>query len=728
MDSNAHLDEYIDFQKYWLVLKRRWIPAAAIFGGVVGLSILYALSLAPVYQAEARLLIKADRSAKLTGLENGTGEIEGLTTDSNPLATEAQIIQSRPIVDKLIEELNLKDDEGEPLKYKKFAEKLKATPVTGTDLLEITYSNEDPKLAANIVNKAIELYIEDHTLNNRSETASARKFIERQLPQVETRVREAEENLRRFKNQNGIASLDEETTANIGSLSMVANQVDEIEAELENVNARYERLQSQLNMSWQEASAVSSLSESLAVQRVLAQLQEVKVALVQERNYLSDLAPQVIALKEEEADLTALLDRQIANTLGSEQQALVDNVNILGLGELKQAQIAEFANLGLKKEGLEKKLRNLKNTYDSYQQKSDTLPSLQERQRELMRRVEASQSTYQTLLSKLQETQISEEQNIGNVRVVSEAVVPDEPAGPNKILIVAGAGIFGALLGAAVAFLLDIKDRTIKNTHEIELMLPYPLYGIVPDHNKIAAKKQFLLPDSSFQNTPLLTTSNFSVLPIEEAYHNIQVNLELLDSNIASKVIVVTSATSGEGKSSVSANLAKAKAQCGEKVLLIDGDLRRPMQHRIWGISNNNGLTEILKQQVEWEETIQNVMPNLDAIASGLIPEHSVSLLNSPLMKELIVSAVGYYDRIILDTPPLIGLADTKILGKLADSMLFVVRPGVASYGSIAAAKKAVETSNLNVLGIIANSVDLDREPYGYEVYYPNKRYLEAAS
>ena len=724
MDSNLDLDEYIDFQKYWLVLKRRWIPATAIFISMVGFSLIYAFSLDKIYEAEAQILIKVDRTAKLTGLENSTGEIKGLATDSDPLATEAKILESRPIVEKLIEELDLRNDEGKLFKYENVEGPLKVKPIKGTDILQVTYTDNDPKLAALIVNKAIELYIEDHTLNNRSETASAREFIDKQLPQIEAKVREAEANLRSFKNQNRIASLQEETTANIKSLSNVAEQIDEIKAELEDVNARYVRLRGQLNMSWQEASAVSSLSQSVAVQRVLEQLQEVKVLLAQKRNYLSDNAPQVITLKEEEADLTALLDEQIATTLNGEQQSLIKNVNILSLGNLKQAQIAEFASLGLQKEGLEKKLKNLNNTYNYYQQKSDTFPKLQEQQRELERRVEAAESTYQILLSKLQETQIVEQQNVGNVHVISEAVVPEKHIGPSKKIIVASAGTMGALLGVAVAFLLDIRDKTIKNTKEIEEMLPYLLHGIVPNFNKITDKKQLLLPSRSTANLSKFADVEISELLIKEAYHNIQISLKLLDNEAANKVIAVTSSVSGEGKSSVSANLAIAKAQCGQRVLIVDGDLRCPTQQDIWGVSNEIGLTEVLKQEVGWQQVIQNVMPNIDLITSGPRVKNPVSLLNFSLLEALITSASGYYDLIIFDAPPLVGLADTKILAMLVDGLLFVVRPGVANYTSVTAAKKLLAA--FNVLGVVANGVDFDRESYSNEYYYADKKYFQA--
>ena len=733
MSSDTFLDEYIDFQKYWLVLKRRWVPATAIFASVVTLALIKSLFTPDMYEAQAKLLIKGrDRTLELAGLENSGEEMRGLTQESDPLITEAEIVRSRPIVEKLIEELDLKDGEGRLLKYDDFVGAMSVEPIAATDILEVTFTSKEPELAASVVNKVSELYLEDHNLNNRSQSAAANRFISQQLPQVEADVKKAESELSNFKYQNGISSLQEETSANIDSISRIETQIDEIEAQLNNVNASYEQLQAQLNMDWQEAAAVSSLSESSAVQRVLEQLQEVKVTLAQRQNYLSDNSPQIISLREEEADLSALLDREIANTLDGQQQALLENFNIFGLGSLKQSQIANFAELGLQKAGLEKQLATLRTRRQSYQQKSGTLPRLQERQRHLERRVEVAESTYQILLRKLQQTNIGEQQDTGNVRIISKAAVPDTPLPSRNSLMVLGAGIVGALAGVGAAFALDLRDRTLKDTQEIEEMLPYSLIGAVPDHNKIAYQKQLLLGDDSGIDVPKIVANNISILPVREAYNDLQFNLQLLDEKAdLSKVLVVTSAVSGEGKSSVAANLAIAKAQAGQKVLLVDGDLRYPTQHRLWEVFNDVGLSNVLDPEVkqsEWFDNIQSVMPDLDLMTAGKTSKQPISLLNSPLMEAFIVGAVGRYDCIILDSPPLIGLADTKILNRVANGLLLVVRPGVVNYGSVNTSKKILESNNFNVLGVVANGIDFDRDPYGREYYHPSQKYLEAST
>ncbi|NJL52445.1 MAG: polysaccharide biosynthesis tyrosine autokinase [Hydrococcus sp. SU_1_0] len=312
------------------------------------------------------------------------------------------------------------------------------------------------------------------------------------------------------------------------------------------------------------------------------------------------------------------------------------------------------------------------------------------------------------------------------MRRVSDAEIPEKPIAPRKKIIVASAGILGMFLGVAVAFLLDLRDKTVKNTQEIKRLLPYSLAGVVPDVNILEDERQLLLPHSAIEQLPKLAVTNMTLLPIREAFHNLQMELNLLDSDVVHKVILVTSAVAGEGKSSVSANLAVAQAQCGKKVLLIDGDLRRPTQHALWEVSNNLGLTEVLEEQKSWADTVNKMMPNLDVMTSGNIPKHPISLLNSSMMKALILSAGDRYDCIIIDAPPVIGLADSKILAKLTDGVLFVVRPGVANYASVEAAKELL--ADLNVLGVVANGVDLNNESYGYESYYPDRKYLEAAN
>lgn len=719
MDSNLHIEEYIDFRRYWQVLQRRWIPATATFCGIVGLSVVAALASEDVYEAEAQLLIEQDRTSKILDIPDGSPDDRQLyNNDRDPLETEAKILQSRPIIEKVIRELDLKSDSGKPISYKKAKSSLSVQPVMGTELLQVTYEDPDPDVAVAFVNRAVKLYADDYALFNRSKTVEAGEFIDNQIPKAEATVREAEENLRLFKNRNGIADVAGYTKAATDAIAGIETQMDGVKADLNDVNARYSQLKSQLGMSWQEASAVSSLSQSIGVQKALTQLQEVKVQLAQKRNFLSDNAPQIISLKEKQADLTALLEQEIASTLGPQQSNLANNINILSLGNLKQAQLSKYAELGLQKEGLEQRLASLQGAYETYQRRSNLSPQLQEEQRELERKVQAATATYKTLLNKKNQTGIIGDRDVDRVRVVADAAVNDGTVNTSGKSIVMAGAMMGALFGLAVAFLLDLRDNTIKNTREVEDMFAYPLHGVVPDLNLLGAKQLQLTGSSTVLPEQ---TKEVSMMPLKEAYQNIQVNLKLLDANARKKVIAITSSVPQEGKSSVSANLGLARAQCGQRILLIDGDMRRPTQHLIWEIPNQVGLSDILSSEIEEEAAIQNVMPNLDVLTSGAIPENPIALLDSPRLQSALDRLCDRYDQIIFDTPPIIGIADTKIIGKAVDGFLFVVRPGVADYDSATAAKKLLDTTGQKVLGVVVNGADMTKEPYHYTSYYSPK-------
>lgn len=732
MESNLYVDEYLNFQKYWLVLKRRIVPASITCLGVITLSTIAALSLRQTYEAEGQVMIETDKSAKLTGLENERGQIEVLTNQSDPLTTEAQVVSSRPVIDGVIKQLNLRNNQDRLYRYKDFVDKLEVKPITGSNVIRITYQDSEAERAALVVNKIIELYQQKDRENNRSEAVAARQFITQELPQVEASVAKAEADLRNFKNENQIANLSEETTSLIDTNKLVDSQIDQVSAQLQDINARYNSLSSQLGMGVDEAAAISSLNQSVAVQKALTQLQNIKVQLATKRNLFGENAPQIISLKEQEAELTALLDQQIQQTIGSQPASTIARFNILGLGKLKEEQISEFAALGLQKTGLEQKLTDLKQSQINYQKRLATLPNLEKRQKELERKTRAAQATYQTLLDKLQETQVAEKQNIGNVRVLANAVPPDDPSGLSKKAIVAAGGLLGGLLGIAVAFLWDLKDNSLKNSQEIEDLFGYPIHGVIPNLDKEGTPN--LLVGDVFDSLPQLPNSNgysnhHALLPIREAYQVLQANLKLLNLSQARKVIAVTSCVPQEGKSHVSANLAIAKHQVGKRILLIDADMRRPTQHVIWSIPNYLGLSNVLQGEVEWQNAIKTIKPGLDVLTAGDISYNPVPLIDSERMKYLIGSAALKYDHVIFDTPPITGMADTRILGRMVDGLLMVVRPGVANYGSVSAAKKLIETTGQKIIGVVANGVNLRNEAYSYDYYYyPNYEYESSYS
>ena len=722
MDSNLPIEEHIDLGRYWQVIRRHWIPATATFAGIVTLSLVAALASKDVYEAEARLQITPERTSSIVGIDDGRPEDRNSVVDpKDPIETEAAILSSRTIVEKVIDELDLKTNNGKPLTYKKANKALNVQPVIGTELLQVSYEHEDPDVAIAFVNRAVELYKDGYATFNSEEELKNAQFIEDQLPKLEIAVEDAEANLRNFKNRNGISDLAGQTDADIQAVADIEQQINQVSADLKDVNAKYNRLQTQLGLNWQEASAVASLSQSTSIRQTLDELQRVKVKLAQDSSVLSDSAPQIISLREQQADLDALLRREIASSLNPQQQKLAEKFNILRLGNLKQGELSQletFADLGLQREGLQERLASLRNSYKKYQQRTNLSPQLQEQQRQLERRLKTVTADLETLETQKNQIDLRRNYRVDKVRVINNAALAEDPVNTDGKIIVAAGTMMGLLFGTALAFLLDLKDNTIKDTREVESMFAYPLQGVVPELNLSGGSDQLQLAGVGSANNPQQIASEISMMPLREAYQNIQVNLKLLSDDDRSKIIAITSSVPQEGKSSVSANLAVARAQCGQRVLLIDADMRRPTQHRIWEISNEVGLSEVLEQRISWSEGIQNVMPNLDVLTAGSIPHNPIALLDSPVFQDFIARIADSYDRVIFDTPPIIGIADTKIIGKAVDGFLFVVRPGVADYGSATAAKKMLDSTGQKVLGVVVNGADMSREPYHYSSYY----------
>ncbi len=712
--------ETIDFQKYWLVLKRRWLPATAIFVTVTSAFLLAALLKQPAYEAEAQLLIGTDKSSKLIGLEEERGEIEILGKDSNPIATEAEVIQSRPIIEKVIKQLNLKNDEGKFLEYEEIASNLDVKPIVGTDVLQVLYQDSDPELAALIINKVIEIYQEEDSLNNRAAAVSARQFIKAQLPKVELTVAKAEADLRRFKTNNKIANLSQEATNNIDTIKSLESEIEAVNTNLEEINGRFEQLRTQLNINWEEAVAISSLGQS-AMPQLISELQKVRIDLVNQRDRFSENAPQIISLKERELELETLLEKQIGQIQGDKQLGWLKNKILnISAGDSSQQMITELANMGVERIGLVKKSAALKSNLQARKQNLQNLPLLEEEQRELERRVQATQSTYQTLLSKLQETQVAENQNVGNVRIIADAAIPKKPISSmkNKLIVLMGSAT-GAIFGTAFAFLIDLSDKSIKTSKEAEEIFGYPLQGLIPDFAQLAGtgiEDRILQPNASnVSNTSSLVSpknKDLTALRSREAYQMLQANLKFLSTDWDKKVIAITSSVPQEGKSEVASNLAKSMAQLGKTVLLIDADLRRPSQHHIWDLNNSIGLSDVLLGEAMWEEQVQSVIPNFDVLTAGSIPDNPVLLLNSQQMRNLTQTMRQRYDCIILDTPPVSGMADTLILSSMVDGLLLVVRPGVVDHESAIAVKKLLANIEQHVFGIVVNGVNLKHEPY----------------
>jgi capsular exopolysaccharide synthesis family protein len=720
MESRESID--VDLIRYLRILKRRWLVVSIIFVGTVSLSAVATRFIKPSYEAEGKILFRMP-TFKVTGNNllpnnnegNEAGYLRPLDSSQNPINNQIEVITSPILLTQAIEKLQIKNEEGELITPKQLAKQLKLRIVGGTDVLRVNYTSKNPKEAAAVVNTIMNLYLEKEVFQNRSEAEITRKYMSRQLPHTEATMRRTELALRVFKQNNNIANLVEETRVNVGILGNLDNEMNSVRAQLAEVEAQRNELRQKLALSSQEAIAVSTLSQSPAVQGVLTQLQDVERQLANESSRFMDENPVIVSLEARKANLSELLQKQIQETIGTETPI---PPQLLQIDQLRQSLIENFLQLELQRFGLNQRLASLSSSRSAYEERNRIIPQLEQTQRELERKLEVAQATHQTLLRKVQELQLAENVTTPNAKIIAYSVVPEKPESRKKLIVLVLGVMMGGFLATASVVFFEISDKSLKTLQEITEVFGYTLLGVVPlSRHKIADRRG----EKEF-NPPLVTVRDYPNSLTSEIYRMIQANLKFVRCDQVLHTIVVSSAVPQEGKSTVSANLAAAMAQLGRNVLLIDADMRLPTQHHLWQLTNRIGLTEVLMGECEFEAAVKEVMPHLHVLTTGIRPLNPLALLDSQRMKSLLEDADSQYDFVIIDAPPLLLAADAISLSQMSDGILLVARPGVIDYGSAGATQELLSKTSHNVLGLVVNGVSQLNKSSRY--FYHADRYF----
>lgn len=686
-----------ELEQYWHILRRRWLPASTICGVVLALTAWITFQQQPIYEAKGKVLLKRTNStASLTGVGKPISELESVG-GTNPTNTQAEILRSIPIVQDTIAALKLSQ------KPDDFIKSLNVTNIKATDILDVAYKDTNPQKAAAIVNKLMQEYVKSDVNAQRAEAQGAREFVEKQLPLTEANVRQAEEAMRRFKEQNKIVNLEAEAKATVEVLRTLAQDITASQAALATQTARVQSFQQMFGLPARETVVAGFFGESPTTQKVLSDLQQVQQKLAIERIRFQETHPVIVDLKSQEATLKKLLERRLQESVMGEQPIPNKVVEIKELG-VQQRLIGDFANAEAERASIQQRIAALSKVEAAYKERINILPTLEKQQRELERQLEAAQSTYKLLLEKLQEIRVAENQNVGNARIVAPALVPEQPIAPRKAANLAMGGLAAILLALVTALILEAIDKSIKSTQAARDILGYPLLGMIPAFRDRHHKP--LIPEVIVRDDSGCSAS--------EAFRMLQTNLRFLSSDKALKVIVVSSSVSHEGKSTVAANLAAATAQLHRRVLLIDGDMRHPVQHQIWRISNEIGLSSTLLGQSDFSKAITEVMPDLAVLPAGVSTPNPVTLIDSSQMALLISHCSQNYDFVIIDSPPLTSATDATLLGKMADGVLLVVRPEIADATSVTFSKELLQQSSQQVLGLVINGVSTETKVYSY--------------
>jgi capsular exopolysaccharide synthesis family protein len=679
--------------------------ALAVFGVVA----LYTFLKTPVYESVARLQIDPERSSDL-GLDEMLNSKLGTGDGNIKLKTEVNLIQSDTVAMRVIGALGLAKNPAfagkklakaitttDPMAMKgrdrefllaKFQNALKVKILPDTQIVEIRFRNTDAKLATDITNSIVEQYMQRNLQTHYEGTVQVSNWLTGQMQDLQNKAAESQKKLADFQKEFNILPTGEDDSDNvvIDKLKILNQQLSEAEADRIVKEARH---------------------------RLAATGNPELIAAVIPSTSLQVLRTQEADLKGQLAQLSAKFGSGYPKV--SEMQAQ--------LGKLDAAIAVEINNVGKRLEDeylsavkTETLLRDQFNQQkaEAYQLNEHTIQYAV-----LKHEVENSRELYDALQLKLKMAGVTAGLSSSYIDVVDHAVVPDSPVLPDIPLNLILGVIGGLLVGLMAAFGVESFDDTLSSSEMVESLTNVPVLCSIPfnqlrRHMKAAPGEI----EKAESVVPMLV--NLPRSQASEAFRGLRSSIMLSSADVQPKVIAVVSSVAGEGKSTVSSNIAVSFAQSGESVLLIDADLRRSSLHAQFGIpSSPYGLSTVLTQDTHGMSdramvTPVESLPNLTLMPAGPHPPNPAELLGSKRMQELIQEFSARYDRIVIDTPPVLSVSDSLALANIADAVVLVVRSGIARKKAILRTRELLRRANSNLIGIIFNCVDLRLDHYYY--------------
>jgi capsular exopolysaccharide synthesis family protein len=373
----------------------------------------------------------------------------------------------------------------------------------------------------------------------------------------------------------------------------------------------------------------------------------------------------VLGLEAKKVKLTALLKQHILNATGSTTEL---PATALRVSDTKQNLIKELLQSEVQRNGTLQKVSSLQNALNAYKQRVRVMPQLIQSQNQLERQLEVSKSTHQNLLKKVQELELAKNNKASNARIIDTASVPDRADNTVKYLVGGLSVLGGAFLATSAIAILEMTAKPAAASQDVSKIFRHRLVGPLPDRNS-----GYFDDSSSLQQTQLeVAVSELRQSLATEMSQIIQFNLRFANSKKVLKTITITSTVPNEEKSQKAANLAAAIAGLGQRVLLVDADIRNPYQHQVWNLPLNKGFSEVLAGKAEFQKVAWRVMDNLDVLTAGTTLPTPLFSFDSDLMKLLIQEVSQSYDFAIVDTPPLLVSPNAMNFGQMNDGILTI--------------------------------------------------------
>jgi len=681
------------------VLKRRSLPALATFVAVIGGAVVY-LTFAPrLYQTSARLMLD-DKRASVSDLGRDLTQVPvGIPGGPSPLADAAELVKSQPILERSLAKVFLEPQS--QLTIQKFSKNLRVKIVPATNILVLSYENQDPILAAKLVNAVSQTMVEESAEQIRKEAASVRSFLAKEVPTARLRLQQAEVVENRYRQASGIVSFEDQSKSLVNSLANLEDQERTLAGQLQGTRSR--------NASLRQITSTTTLNNAYAsvrggqdeqLQKLRAKLSDLGTQLIDARLRFTENHPTVITLLEQQRDVRALYTQQLAR-LSPGNPAI--SPSTIASDSLSQNLTSELISNEIERLTLENKLRVVQSVKANLQARLTQLPIQQQPLTALTRQREEAAESLKLLQSKLEEARIAEAQLIGNIRIIEEAKPATSATSPKPPIVILLAAVLAAILAIIVVLLLEAMDNTLHDAPEAEELLKTPLLGALPT---LPEKTLNLEPSESFLDD----------IALVEPYRMLLKTLEFRSSKKL-RSIVISSTKSGEGKSIVVSHLAAVCAMLSRRTLIVDADLHRPMQHKLFNLDPRPGITDVLEGRKSLSDAVQpiNNIKNLSVLTCGELHGRPSQLLESDAMKSLIAEATTKYDFVIIDTPSLGASADAATLSRHSDGIMLVTRPSFTLKESLQKAIAELTQNRIPILGVVVNgTTDQTEKSYRY--------------
>ncbi|NEQ96926.1 MAG: polysaccharide biosynthesis tyrosine autokinase, partial [Cyanothece sp. SIO2G6] len=567
--------------------------------------------------------------------------------------------------------------------------------------------------------------------------------------------------LERFRQQYSI--LDPETRGNeiSGLLATVEEQRQQLQAELAQAQSLFQTLQEQLDTTPEDAIADAALSESARYQALLTQIQQVESEIAVESARYQPGSPQLLALEERRDNLRPLLEEESARILGDRFIAS-DDPSSAYLTPTALDLNRELIQVANNVQMLQARNRTLARIESDIKQEFDLVPALARQYTDLQRDLAIATESLNRFLTTRETLQIDAAQNSIPWQLLAPPSLPTTPISPNIPRNLTLGIVAGVLVGTAAALMAEKLDQVYHSPDDLKQAVPLPLLGVVPHFAKIEQQTEHLQLsarlnrngssnafESAFESAfdqhgttnghrpdSLESPSNKSDKTDEgavqssiflEAFRSVYTNIKFLETEKPIQSLVVSSAVPGEGKSTTALYLARAAAVMGQRVLLVDADLRAPKHHENLHLPNIRGLSNIIAEGLDVHQTVQQsaLDPNLSVLTAGPKPPDPVKLLSSQRMQAVVADLAGSYDLVVYDMPPLLGFADGSILATHTDGMLLVVGLGRTERAALDRALDELKISPVSILGVVANGIKPYTTPrrnhYHYYQYYGDR-------